>query len=204
MTSTDSYDELASSEVNPELNNSGQSLTGGRKKIGRYEVVRLLGRGAFGTVKLALDPETQTYVAVKILKHRKAQNEREMEMIEREKKALMMLNHPNIVKLLEIIEDEEKQITYLVFEYVSGGELFGFIVSNGRLSELVARKFTRQIVSALEYCHFNLTVHRDLKPENLLLDDEDNIKITDFGLANFITPQKFTTFCGSLLYGKLT
>ena len=68
-----------------------------------------------------------------------------MEMIEREKKALMMLNHSNIVKLLEIIEDEEKQITYLVFEYVSGGELFGYIVSNGRLSELVARKFIRQV-----------------------------------------------------------
>ncbi len=58
-----------------------------------------------------------------------------------------------------------------------------------------------QIVSALEYCHFNLIVHRDLKPENLLLDGDDNIKITDFGLANFITPQKFSTFCGSLLYG---
>jgi serine/threonine protein kinase len=84
-------------------------------------------------------------VAIKILKHNKAQNEREIEMIEREKKALMMLNHPNIVKLLEIIEDEEKQITYLVFEYVSGGELFGFIVSNGRLTELVARKFVRQV-----------------------------------------------------------
>jgi serine/threonine protein kinase len=84
-------------------------------------------------------------VAVKILKHRKAQNEREMEMIEREKKALMMLNHPNIVKLLEIIEDEEKQITYLVFEYVSGGELFSYIVSNGRLTETVARKFIRQV-----------------------------------------------------------
>jgi serine/threonine protein kinase len=78
--------------------------------------------------------------------------------------------------------------------------LFGFIVSNGRLTELVARKFVRQIISALEYCHFNLIVHRDLKPENLLLDDANNIKITDFGLANFITPQKFTTFCGSLLY----
>jgi serine/threonine protein kinase len=199
MSSIDT-DELANSEMNPELTNSGQSLNGGRKKIGQYEVIRLLGRGAFGTVKLALDPTTQTYVAVKILKHRKAQNEREMEMIEREKKALMMLNHPNIVKLLEIIEDEEKQITYLVFEYVSGGELFSYIVSNGRLTETVARKFIRQIISALEYCHFNLIVHRDLKPENLLLDDANNIKITDFGLANFITPQKFSTFCGSLHY----
>jgi serine/threonine protein kinase len=66
-------------------------------------------------------------------------------MIEREKKALIMLNHPNIVKLLEIIEDEEKQITYLVFEYVGGGELFGYIISNGRLTEIVARRFLRQV-----------------------------------------------------------
>lgn len=57
-------DELAISEANPELNTSGQSLSGGKKKIGRYEVIRLLGRGAFGTVKLALDPETQTYVSI--------------------------------------------------------------------------------------------------------------------------------------------
>ena len=84
-------------------------------------------------------------VAIKVMKHYKTQSMREMDMIEREKKALMMLNHPNIVKLLEIIEDEEKQITYLVFEYVSGGELFGFIISNGRLTEVVARKFLRQV-----------------------------------------------------------
>lgn len=66
-------------------------------------------------------------------------------MIEREKKALMFVDHPNIVKLLEIIEDEEKDATYLVFEYVGGGELFNYLVSKGRLTEYVARKFTRQV-----------------------------------------------------------
>ncbi len=75
-------------------------------------------------------------------------------MIEREKKALMMLNHPNIVKLLEIIENDEKQITYLVFEYVSGGELFSYIVSHGKLTELVARKFVRQV--SLAKIHFKI------------------------------------------------
>lgn len=68
-------------------------------------------------------------------------------MIEREKRALVTLDHPNIVKLKEIIENEEKQATYLVFEYVSGGELFGYIVSHGRLSEATARKFMRQVRS---------------------------------------------------------
>jgi serine/threonine protein kinase len=170
-----------------------------KKYIGKYEVIRLLGRGAFGTVKLAVDPSGEN-VAIKIVKHRNVHSERERELIEREKKALGTLSHPNIVKLFEIIEDEEKDATYLVFEYVSGGELFNYIVSNGRLTETIARKFLRQIVSALEYCHFNLVVHRDLKPENLLLDENNNIKITDFGLANFITPNKFQTFCGSLHY----
>ncbi len=85
------------------------------------------------------------------------QSERDFEMIEREKKALMLLDHPNIVKLLEIIEDEDKDATYLVFEYVGGGELFNYIVSKGRLSESVARKFTRQVSGALSgatNCHF--------------------------------------------------
>jgi serine/threonine protein kinase len=79
------------------------------------------------------------------LKHRKAQAKREMEMIEREKKALMRLDHPNIVKLLEVIEDEEKQVTNLVFEYAGGGELYSLILSNGKLSETTARKFIRQV-----------------------------------------------------------
>lgn len=71
-------------------------------------------------------------------------------MINREKKALMTLNHPNIVKLLEVMEDETKQITYLIFEYVGGGELFGYIVSNGRLAETVARKFIRQVINCAQ------------------------------------------------------
>jgi serine/threonine protein kinase len=171
------------------------------KMIGNYEVQRILGRGAYGTVKLAVDTVTGEKVAIKILKHRNVRSSRDYDMIEREKRALVTLDHPNIVKLKEIIENEVKQATYLVFEYVAGGELFGYIVSHGRLSEATARKFMRQIVSALEYCHFNLIVHRDLKPENLLLDENENIKITDFGLANFITPNnKFSTFCGSLHY----
>lgn len=72
-------------------------------------------------------------------------SERERELVEREKKALGTLIHPNIVKLFEIIEDEDKDATYLIFEYVSGGELFNYIVSNGRLTETVARKFLRQV-----------------------------------------------------------
>lgn len=80
---------------------------------------------------------------------------------------------------------------------------YDLIQSGWQVSEYLTNgSLYSQIVSALEYCHFNLIVHRDLKPENLLLDENENIKITDFGLANFITPNnKFSTFCGSLHYG---
>eukprot|EP01120_Amphizonella_sp_Union-15-10_P016517 TRINITY_DN874_c0_g1_i1.p1 TRINITY_DN874_c0_g1~~TRINITY_DN874_c0_g1_i1.p1 ORF type:complete len:455 (+),score=68.84 TRINITY_DN874_c0_g1_i1:288-1652(+) len=93
----------------------------------------------------------------------------------------------------------------MIFEYISGGELFDYIVSHGRLRESDARRFFRDIISALEYCHYNLIIHRDLKPENLLLQETEEgqlrIKISDFGLANIMVPgKKFSTFCGSLHY----
>ena len=84
-------------------------------------------------------------VAIKILKHRNVKSLRDFAMIEREKKALVTLDHPHIVKLKEILEDEVKEATYLVFEYVSGGELFGYITSQGRLNDFTARKFMRQV-----------------------------------------------------------
>jgi serine/threonine protein kinase len=105
------------------------------------------------------------------------------------------------VNLKKVVNDERAGRSYMIFEYASQGELFDYIVAHGRLSEKDARKFIRQIVSALEYCHSLLIIHRDLKPENLLLDDGFNIKISDFGLSNIMEPGKrFTTFCGSLHY----
>jgi len=113
------------------------------------------------------------------------------------------LDHPNIVKLYDVINDNDNEKCYMIFEYVSEGELYDYIVKLGRLSEEDARKFIRQIVSALEYCHSFLIIHRDLKPENLLLDDQLNVKISDFGLSNVIKPgRRFSTFCGSLHYAS--
>jgi carbon catabolite-derepressing protein kinase len=88
----------------------------------------------------------------------------------------------------------------MVLEY-AGGELFDYIVNNGRLKEDKARKFFQQIVCAIEYCHRHKIVHRDLKPENLLLDDNFNVKIADFGLSNIMTDGNFLkTSCGSPNY----
>jgi carbon catabolite-derepressing protein kinase len=88
----------------------------------------------------------------------------------------------------------------MVLEY-AGGELFDYIVNHGKLAEVQARKFFQQIVCAVEYCHRHKIVHRDLKPENLLLDDQQNVKIADFGLSNIMTDGNFLkTSCGSPNY----
>lgn len=110
-----------------------------------------------------------------------------------------MLDHPNIVKLYQVIETEKT--LYLVMEYASGGEVFDYLVSHGRMKEKEARAKFRQIVSAVQYCHQKRIIHRDLKAENLLLDSEMNIKIADFGFSNeFVPGEKLDTFCGSPPY----
>lgn len=172
-----------------------------RTHVGPYEIGRKLGEGTFGKVKLGRNIFTNEKVAIKILKYKKVKTPAEKKLVEREKAVLQMLNHPNIVKLIKLLDDPDRGCCYMVIEYVSGGELFDYIVSHGRLREKDARKFIRQMISALEYCHAHLIIHRDLKPENLLLDENLDIKITDFGLSNIMSPgKKFTTFCGSLHY----
>ncbi|XP_023268741.1 MAP/microtubule affinity-regulating kinase 3 isoform X16 [Seriola lalandi dorsalis] len=112
---------------------------------------------------------------------------------------MKILNHPNIVKLFEVIETE--RTLYLVMEYASGGEVFDYLVAHGRMKEKEARAKFRQIVSAVQYCHQKHIVHRDLKAENLLLDADMNIKIADFGFSNeFTLGNKLDTFCGSPPY----
>lgn len=90
---------------------------------------------------------------------------------------------------------------YMVYEYVNGGQMLDYIIAHGRLRERVARKFARQIGSALDYLHQNSIVHRDLKIENILISESGNIKIIDFGLSNLFSPvSNLSTFCGSLYF----
>lgn len=117
----------------------------------------------------------------------------------REVRIMKMLDHPNIVKLYQVIETDKT--LYLVMEYASGGEVFDYLVAHGRMKEKEARAKFRQIVSAVQYCHQKRIIHRDLKAENLLLDAEMNIKIADFGFSNeFVPGEKLDTFCGSPPY----
>lgn len=166
------------------------------KTIGDYRIGKVLGTGSYGYVRLGVNIITGEQFAIKTLKD--AHNKKG---IQREISILKLLDHPNIVKLHDVVEDGKTGTFYLVLELANGGELFDHIVARGRLREKEARKFFRQIISGVEYCHASLVIHRDLKPENLLLDSECNIKINDFGFSNIMVPgERFSTFCGSVSY----
>ena len=150
-------------------------------------------------MKLATHCITGHKVAVKILNKAKIKQLGMEEKVQREINILHLCTHPHIIRLYEVIDTPTD--IFLVNEYVSGGELFDYIVSKGRLSADEARNFFHQIVSGVEYCHFQKIVHRDLKPENLLLDSNLNIKIADFGLSNIMRDGDFLrTSCGSPNY----
>ncbi|KAI8633843.1 protein kinase SNF1 [Xylariaceae sp. FL1651] len=168
------------------------------QRIGAYNVIRTLGEGSFGKVKLAVHRSTGQHVALKIIARKKLISRDMVGRVEREIEYLQLLRHPHIIKLYTVIKTQNEII--MVLEY-AGGELFDYIVSHGKLDEQQARRFFQQMICAVEYCHRHKVVHRDLKPENLLLDDQLNVKIADFGLSNIMTDGNFLkTSCGSPNY----
>ncbi|KAG7220208.1 hypothetical protein INR49_018385 [Caranx melampygus] len=175
-----------------------RSATDEQPQVGNYRLLKTIGKGNFAKVKLARHTLTGREVAIKIIDKTQL-NPTSLQKLFREVSVMKILNHPNIVKLFEVIETEKT--LYLVMEYASGGEVFDYLVAHGRMKEKEARAKFRQIVSAVEYCHQKRIVHRDLKAENLLLDADMNIKIADFGFSNeFTMGSKLDTFCGSPPY----
>ncbi|CZS88007.1 probable carbon catabolite-derepressing protein kinase [Rhynchosporium graminicola] len=168
------------------------------QRIGAYQIIRTLGEGSFGKVKLAVHRVTNQQVALKIIARKKLISRDMAGRVEREIEYLQLLRHPHIIKLYTVIKTQLEII--MVLEY-AGGELFDYIVQNGKMKEDKARRFFQQIICAVEYCHRHKIVHRDLKPENLLLDENLNVKIADFGLSNIMTDGNFLkTSCGSPNY----
>ncbi|XP_065594672.1 serine/threonine-protein kinase SIK2 isoform X2 [Cyrtonyx montezumae] len=170
----------------------------GPVRVGFYDIEGTLGKGNFAVVKLARHRITRSEVAIKIID--KSQLDAvNLEKIYREVQIMKMLEHPHIIKLYQVMET--KNMLYLVTEFAKNGEIFDYLASHGRLSESEARRKFWQILSAVEYCHNRKVVHRDLKAENLLLDNNMNIKIADFGFGNFYkSGEPLTTWCGSPPY----
>ncbi|KAK9893270.1 Pkinase-domain-containing protein [Cystobasidium minutum MCA 4210] len=180
----------------------GPSATSGQNRgpqiIGDYEIVKTLGTGSFGKVKLGKHRLTGTLVAMKFIAKRKISSKEMTDRVQREIQYLSLLNHPHIIKLYDVLQTPEYIV--MVIEYLEG-ELFDYIVKRGRMPEAEARRFFQQIICAVEYCHQFKIVHRDLKPENLLLDSALNVKIADFGLSNVMRDGDFLkTSCGSPNY----
>ncbi|KAL8215156.1 hypothetical protein R6Q57_004605 [Mikania cordata] len=147
----------------------------------RYELGRLLGQGTFAKVYYARNLTTGQSVAIKVIDKEKVLRVGLTNQIKREISVMKRVRHPNILQLYEVMATKTK--IYFALEYAKGGELFDKIANAGKLKEQIAHKYFQQLINAVDFCHSRGVYHRDLKPENLLLDENENLKVSDFGLS---------------------
>jgi len=169
--------------------------------MGRYEIGRLLGQGTFAKVYYARNLTTGQTVAIKVIDKDKIVKTGLMDQIKREISIMRLVRHPNILQLFEVMATKNK--IYFVLEYAKGGELFNKI-AKGKLTEEAARKYFQQLIGAVDYCHSRGVYHLDLKPENLLLDENETLKVSDFGLSALAESKRqdglLHTACGTPAY----
>ncbi|XP_037543337.1 serine/threonine-protein kinase Chk1 [Nematolebias whitei] len=165
-----------------------------------WDLVQTLGEGAYGEVRLLVNRQTEEAVAVKVIDT--SQSKECADNVKKEVCVHKILNHPNIVRFFG--HRKEGQSVYLFLEYCTGGELFDRIEPDVGMPEPDAHRFFQQLIAAVEYLHSLGITHRDIKPENILLDDKDNLKLTDFGLATMFRfkgrERLLNRLCGTLPY----
>lgn len=167
----------------------------------RYELGHMLGQGTFAKVYHARNLKSGQSVAIKVIDKEKVLRVGLIDQIKTEISVMRLVRHPNVVQLYEVMANKTK--IYFAMEYVKGGELFNK-VARGKLKEDVARKYFQQLIGAIDFCHSREVYHRDLKPENLLLDENENLKVTDFGLSALWQSRRqdglLHTTCGTPAY----
>ncbi|CAM9371827.1 unnamed protein product [Phaeothamnion confervicola] len=183
----------------------------GKIYFGPYEVTKTLGRGMQAKVKLARDTETNELVALKVVDV-SGIGPRHLLHIQREVTALRRIQHPNVLRLQDVVEGAllprgkdmaDKDVMVMVLDLAAGGELFEFMLYTGFFPEVIARTYMVQLVSALAHCHRLGIYHRDIKPENILLDANFQLKLADFGLSGTVKADGSDvcmTYCGTRAY----
>eukprot|EP01117_Protostelium_nocturnum_P013051 TRINITY_DN4840_c0_g1_i4.p1 TRINITY_DN4840_c0_g1~~TRINITY_DN4840_c0_g1_i4.p1 ORF type:complete len:581 (+),score=165.09 TRINITY_DN4840_c0_g1_i4:218-1744(+) len=170
------------------------------KYYGKWELGEKIGSGMGGKVISARHKESLKPAAIKVIKKRSLEEEEMYGRVKKESEIMMQLDHPNIIKLYEVLETQKELM--IVMELVAGGQdLLKFVNRRTDFSENAARTIFKQILSAIDYCHSKSIFHRDIKHDNLLVNNEDVVKLIDFGLSRTIEQGTLgTTFCGTPAY----
>uniref|UniRef100_A0A1B6D1P5 calcium/calmodulin-dependent protein kinase n=1 Tax=Clastoptera arizonana TaxID=38151 RepID=A0A1B6D1P5_9HEMI len=171
--------------------------SGSYLQLNQYSLIDSIGQGSYGLVKLAYNEEDDTHYAMKILSKKKLlkkagcfgrtvpnrKNTNPLDRVYREIAVLKKLDHPNVVKLIEVLDDPTEDHLYLVFELLEHGEVMQ-LPTDKPLTEAQAWGYFRDVILGLEYLHFQRIIHRDIKPSNLLLGEDGRVQIADLGVCN--------------------
>lgn len=162
----------------------------GQKIDGRYQIIRTIGEGGMANVYLAYDTILERDVAVKVLRGDLANDEKFVKRFQREAKAASSLNHPNIVEMYDVGEDDGNY--FIVMEYVNGKTLKTLIKKRGVLSLSETIDIMLQLTSGIACAHDRYIIHRDIKPQNVMILEDGRVKITDFGIAVALNSAELT------------
>jgi len=169
--------------------------------INDFQIVKVLGTGAFGKVSLVYNEELKRYFAMKSLKKDYIKKYQQTKHTKEERKIMEKIDYPFISKLYYAFQT--KKSLFMITEFMAGGEMFHHLHECGHFDENRARFYIAELVLAIDHLHKNNILYRDLKPENILLDEIGHIKLTDFGLSkimNDIEKDKTYTVCGTPIY----
>jgi serine/threonine protein kinase len=178
-----------------------QNLEG--RRLGKYRLTSLLGKGGMAEVYLAMHEMLESQVAVKVLPPDLAQDYQMVERFLREARAAASLRHPNIIRIHDVGQDNG--VNYFAMDYVEGATLSTLIASKGVLPEQETVRLSRQVISALSDAHRAGIIHRDIKPDNVLIDTRGDAVVMDFGIAKASANTRFTqvgTFMGTVHYSS--